>query len=101
SDYLPIASSASLDAGASLTLTGPNGAKQIPLSGDDRTTLSGSGNYLSPGTYTVTGNGGTSVGKINASITIPPLPNLTSPNPNATPLVDRANGLTFTWTGGG
>ena len=100
-DYLPIASASLLDAGANLTITGPNGSTQIPLSGDNRTTLSGAGSYLAPGaSYTIAGNGGNDVGRFSTSITFPRVPNLTSPNPNSPATVTRANGLTFTWPAG-
>jgi uncharacterized protein (TIGR03437 family) len=92
----------SLDAGPGIKVTGPNGSQTIPTNGG-QVTLSGAGTFLSPGAYTVTGTGGADVGSFTAPLTIPTPPTLTSPTtgPSGPPVpVTRANGITFTWTGG-
>jgi hypothetical protein len=94
-----------LDAGPSIKVTGPNGSQTIPANGQGQATLTdgAGGNFLSPGAYTVTGTGGANVGSFSAPYTIPTPPILTSPTtgPSGPPVpVNRANGITFTWTGG-
>jgi uncharacterized protein (TIGR03437 family) len=107
-----------LDAGAQLTLTGPNGTKtltrnatgtysvdlgtsiSIPgLTLPPGVTLPGSGpGYLDPGTYTVTGPGGSNVGSFTARVTVPtPL----TTNLDSITTVSRGASLGITWTGGG
>jgi hypothetical protein len=99
-----------LDAGARLTLNGPNASNMaIPRQSDNSylatlysTGLLGSGATGSPtlaaGTYTVAGTGGADVGPFSASITLPGdfvWSNQSSiPNP-----IPRASPLTVTWTG--
>jgi uncharacterized protein (TIGR03437 family) len=88
-----------LDAGSSFTVKGPNGS--VPITGNPgefSATLSGTGSFLVPGSYTVTGSGGADVGPFSATITVPRLPTLASPANNTT--VTRSDGLTVTWTGG-
>ncbi|MBS1858344.1 MAG: hypothetical protein JST11_23440, partial [Acidobacteria bacterium] len=64
--------------------------------------ISADGSYLSPGDYSVGTTGGADAPKFSAQITIPAMPVLTSPAPDAPKptLVTRSNGLTVTWTGG-
>jgi hypothetical protein len=88
-----------LDGGSSITVRGPNGTVNVPYNNGNNTTISATGNFLVPGSYTVTGAGGRDVGPFSVTATIPPLPTLTSPA-NANTVI-RNNGLTFTWTGGG
>jgi uncharacterized protein (TIGR03437 family) len=89
------------DAGASFTVTGPNGSKVLPGSpGEFSAMLSGPGTYLSPGAYTLAGSGGADIGAFSVAFTIPTPPTLTSPSPTNHPAVTRANGMTVTWTGG-
>jgi uncharacterized protein (TIGR03437 family) len=99
---LPIATLAGLNAGPRITVKGPNGSQDVGSGGTYRATVSASGNFFSPGTYTVSAPGGTDVPAFNASITIPALPTMTSPPPDsATPFsVTRSSGLTVTWSGG-
>jgi uncharacterized protein (TIGR03437 family) len=89
--------------GGQVTLQGPNGSKTTPSSGGDFSAeLSASGNFLSPGQYTVNVSAGKDVGASIASITIPLMPTMTSPPPDAAApfVVTRANGLAVTWSGG-
>jgi uncharacterized protein (TIGR03437 family) len=99
----PFAGETSLDAGAQLTITGPGGAKSIAGGGGSyKGLLSGSGAYLVPGTYTVTGAGGANVPAFTATMTIPQMPVMTSPPPDSVnpTAVTRSSGMTITWSGG-
>jgi uncharacterized protein (TIGR03437 family) len=92
-----------LDAGAQLTLQGPNGTKTANSGdGEYRTVLSNNGTYFSPGVLTTSLPGGRDVSKFTMSLTLPALPTLTSPPPDSASgfSVTRANGMTVTWTGG-
>jgi uncharacterized protein (TIGR03437 family) len=86
-----------LDAGAMISLKGPNGTVSIPDNGQ-QTTIDGKGAFLVPGTYTLTGTGGKDIGPFTANFTILATPTLASPTNNST--ATRANGLTVSWTGG-
>jgi hypothetical protein len=111
-----------LDAGSSLMLAGPMGTKQIDRVdvGVYRASLSGSfpsfltadpkalaaesvnqglPGYLEPGTYTVSGPGGSDVGPFTASLVIPDALNWT--NRDAITSVPRSRDLSVTWAGGG
>jgi uncharacterized protein (TIGR03437 family) len=89
------------DAGANLTVTGPNGSRVLAAGpGQSAVTISPTATYLSPGAYTVTGSGGADIGAFSAAFTVPTPPTLTSPSPTNHPAVTRANGMTVTWTGG-
>ncbi|HYP08073.1 MAG TPA: hypothetical protein VER03_17710 [Bryobacteraceae bacterium] len=106
-----------LDAGASLTITGPNGTKQLERisPGIYSATLASSINipgvpnipglpgsggppFLDPGSYTITGPGGSTVGAFSARLTLPTLLNWT--NMAAVNQVTRSAGQTVTWSGG-
>ena len=99
----PFAGIVPLNAGAQITVQGPNGSKAIPFAaGSFQGTLSAAGNFFGPGTLTLNVPGGSDVPAFTASLTVPAMPVMTSPQPdtqNAT-TVTRANGLTVTWTGG-
>jgi uncharacterized protein (TIGR03437 family) len=98
----PLTDLTGLEAGQ-ITVQGPNGSKTTGSNGGQfQMTLSDTGNYLSPGTYTVNISGASGVAASTASITIPAMPVMTSPAPDtATPVaVTRANGLPVTWSGG-
>jgi uncharacterized protein (TIGR03437 family) len=103
-----------LDAGKELTVTGPKGNSipmprfdaddkkgpyvgllggSIPLEGAQSLPL-----FLDGGTYTITGPGGKDVGPFRATINIPPAMQWT--NRDRILQVDRAAGLTLTWSGG-
>jgi hypothetical protein len=96
------------DAGPSLAVTGPNGGRTI----DRRTLLPGNylyagvfgdgtpGNYLDAGQYTVTSPGGPDVGAFSASIDVPSPAFVVTNSPASLVAVDRAQGLTITWTRG-
>ena len=114
---------AGLDAGASLTVNGPKGSKTLTktagtIPGVYSAVLSSgtpgipgipglpglpggggsSGDYLDPGSYTITGPGGTDVGAFSARLTVPSL--LTWSNQDAINDVTRSQGVTVNWTGG-
>ena len=100
-----------LDAGAQLTLNGPNASNTpVPVQADKSflatlysTGLQGSGVIGSPtlaaGTYTVAGAGGADVGAFSASVTLPGDFAWTDQSAIANP-IPRASPLTVTWTGG-
>jgi uncharacterized protein (TIGR03437 family) len=101
-----------LDAGAFLTLTGPNGEKRLDkieagsiigyggtLGGGIALPGGPAGEelYLVPGTYGVTGAGGGQVGSFQASLTIPQEFDWTNRDIST---IERAQGVELTWTGG-
>ncbi|MGB7760845.1 MAG: hypothetical protein WBL61_13510 [Bryobacteraceae bacterium] len=100
-----------LDAGAQLTLNGPNASNMpVPRQTNDSyldtlysTGLQGVGATGSPtlaaGTYTVAGTGGANVGAFSASVTLPGDFVWTNQSAIANP-IPRASPLTVTWTGG-
>jgi len=100
-----------LDAGAQVTLNGPNASNTvIPRQSDGSygatlysTGLSGVGATGSPtlaqGTYTLAGTGGADVGAFSASVNLPGDFVWTNENSLANP-IPRASPLTLTWTGG-
>ena len=103
--------SQTLDAGAQLTLNGPN-ASQMPVPRQpDKSyfaTLYSTGVLgvgatgsptLSAGTYTLSGAGGTDVGAFSASATLPGDFSWTNQNLISSPIV-RSSPLTVTWSGG-
>jgi uncharacterized protein (TIGR03437 family) len=94
-----------LDAGPSLTVTGPSGTKTLTAVGNTvglySATLggvSGAPLFLVPGNYLITGPGGKDVGPISTNITLPPT--LTWTNAAGITTVNRAAGQLITWTGG-
>jgi uncharacterized protein (TIGR03437 family) len=92
-----------LDAGPQLTVQGPNGTKNVPGShGTYNGTISTNGSYLVAGSYIVSVPGGADVAKFSVPVTIPAMPTMTFPAPDAKSptAVTRADGLTVTWTGG-
>ncbi len=104
--YNPLAGLAyqSLDAGT-VSVSGPNGARTLNKSESGgllgySLTLGNAtpGNYLDQGTYTTTGTGGSGVGAFSAQLTLPP--ELVWTNQSSITAVNRANGVTVTWTGG-
>jgi uncharacterized protein (TIGR03437 family) len=102
---------APLDLGSPLLLTGPNGMKTLTasfnapfsvrsgqLGGFITNNILPNSLYLSPGSYTVTGMGGTGVGPFSTNFTIPEPLNWT--NQSSLGIVPRTQPLTLNWTGG-
>jgi hypothetical protein len=90
-----------LDAGSSFTVNGPNGSMTVAgTPGQTAATLSDGGNFLVPGSYTVSGTGGNDVGPFSGTITFPTSPTLLSPLSAVGLIVTRSSGMTVTWTGG-
>jgi len=102
-----------LDAGPSLTVSGPAGARQLSrvgqakgvymgqLGGGTPNPLGGGSAtppFLEPGSYTVTGTGGADVGAFTARITLPSPLNWT--NQSSISTVNRSQGVNVTWSGG-
>ena len=91
-----------LDAG-SVTLTAPAGpaitlALQLGIKGNYGATLA-AGVIPSGGTFTFNGSGGADVGPFTSTVTIAN-PNFKWTNPSAAAIIDRTQGLLYTWTGG-
>jgi len=89
-----------LDAGASLTLTG-SATKVMPkdpASGGYQTN-SGLETYLTSGTWTITGSGGTEVGAIRAPVNVTSLVTWTNAAQYDNQTIQRG-ALTITWSGG-
>jgi uncharacterized protein (TIGR03437 family) len=99
----PFALLADLDSGPNISITGSNGTQMVTEMNEVyQGTLSANGSFLTPGNYTITSAGSTSIGPINAPLTIPaqpmfPLATASTPTSVA---ITRANGFTVTWTGG-
>jgi hypothetical protein len=93
-----------LDAGPSLTVSGPGGPRTLAKLALTTVAYAGTlgdgtpGNYLDPGTYSAAGAGGADVGAFTANVDLGPL--LVWTNRSEATSVDRAAGLTVTWTGG-
>jgi len=100
---VPTFSFQSLDAGASLGLTGPAGPKTLNrFVGGGITsytsTFDMTGSYLNAGQYTLTGPGGPDVGSFNASLTL--AQPLVWTDQTTITTVNRSAGVTVNWTGG-
>lgn len=93
-----ISAASPLDAGSTFSVTGPNGSVNLPVGSGSLTAFNMTGAFLTSGNYTATGTGGADVGPVNAPVTLPAFPKLTSPVNNGS--ATRANGMTVTWTGG-
>lgn len=103
-----------LDAGAQLTLNGPNASnkaltQQPAGSFDYSLTLysSGVGGFggsgsptLTQGTYTISGTGGADIGAFSATVDFPGSFTWTNQDSISDP-IPRSSGLNITWTGGG
>lgn len=87
-----------LEAGP-IQLAGPNGQMAFGEQGPGyyQAGISSSGG-VPPGTYTITGSGGTDIGTFTASINFQSP--LTLTNQNALANIDRTQDTTITWTGG-
>ncbi len=93
----------SLDAGASIGVSGPGGSKTLAKSTAGgfigySASFDQTGSYLVAGNYAITGPGGPDVGSFTANLTLPPP--LTWTNQSSITTVDRSRGVTVTWTGG-
>jgi hypothetical protein len=96
-----------MDAGSTITMSGPNGPKQIapvpppfPADVGNYGAVLGESNglYLTPGSsYTLTGQGGKNVGAFTAALEMPQT--LTWTNQSSIGNITRANGVTVTWSG--
>jgi len=100
-----------LDAGAQLTLNGPNASnKAVPRNTDKSYNLSlfSSSSFggstgtptIAEGTYTIAGTGGADVGAFNASVGVPGSFSWTNENSLANP-IPRSSNMNIAWTGGG
>ncbi len=100
----PIESFRPLDIGPQLTIQAANGTKSAASNGLGRyaAVLSPDGSYFTTGSMNVSSQGGTDAPAFSLTITIPNLPKLTSPQPDATSpaTVIRGNGFPVNWTGG-
>lgn len=86
-----------LDAGPSLTITGPVGTQTLTQNstGSYPSVLLPSGSWINAGAYTVSnGSGGANVAAFNGGLTLPAPISFT----NAPATIDRAQPLTLTWT---
>ena len=94
--------SSSLDAGSGLSFVGPLGAYTITrISNGQYQTSLGSGftsAEIPTGTYTISGSGGQDVPPFSASLNV--TSSLSWTNKSSLAIVDRAEPLTFTWSGG-
>jgi hypothetical protein len=93
-----------LDAGPSISLSGPNGNKQLPnfvTPGNYLALLSQPPGplFISPGTFTFTGTGGADVGALTATSIVGPRVKWLNEADIPTP-VSRSQDLTVTWSGG-
>jgi hypothetical protein len=75
-----------------LTVTGPNGARQLnrdsngnysAFLGGARESGGSTAAYLTPGSYTLAGAGGSDIGSFQAQFTVPSAPQWTNRDPNA------------------
>jgi hypothetical protein len=94
--------SAGLDAGASLMLTGAAGALTLTESSKGQYRISSGPSIAGPniplGTYTISGTGGKDVGAFSGTVTV--ASHLALSNKSSLANVDRTQPLTVTWTGG-
>jgi uncharacterized protein (TIGR03437 family) len=93
----------SLDAGPSISITGPNGSRQLARPNYSAQLGGGSGAnaqplFLNAGAYTVSGPGGADVGPFSQIFNIPQP--LTWTNQGDIRAVDRSDGLEVAWAGG-
>jgi uncharacterized protein (TIGR03437 family) len=87
-----------LEGGSPITIAGPAGVRTLASSGPVGLFDAG-GNFIRPGQFTVTAPAGAEVGAYAAGVTFVE-PILQWANQSSLPAVDRAAGVTVTWTGG-
>jgi hypothetical protein len=91
-----------LDAGPFIDVKGPGGTDQklTPVQGftGDYISTNGITSFLTPGAWTASGTGGADVGAFSVGITV--ANPITWTNEASINTVDRASGVTVTWTGG-
>ena len=92
-----------LDAGSSIGVSGPGGAKMMSRQTFGNiigyfAQFDSTGTYLAAGQYSITGTGGPDVGGFSVQLTLPSP--LTWTNQSTTTSVTRSSGVTVTWTGG-
>jgi hypothetical protein len=99
---LPGSSSKGLDAGGSLSLSGPAGSLALTGEGVGQYQAafgsSSAGPNIPPGTYTLKGSGGKDVPAFTATLNI--VQNVQWTNKSAVSTIDRSQPLTITWSGG-
>jgi len=112
---MPSGSSTSLDAGASITVAGPGGARGLSYSDASAKTapyfgllgangalaatgLTSNPLFLSAGAYTVSGSGGKDVGPFSVPLTVSS--GASWLNRDQISIIDRTVGLTINWSGG-
>lgn len=87
-----------LDAGANMTVTGPNGTRTASEGGTgsySATVGTSSAEYITPGSYTVSnGGGGAGMGAFNLALSLPSPITFT----NFPAVINRSQNLTLTWT---
>jgi hypothetical protein len=99
--FVPRTSGRGLDAGTTLTLTGPFGSGVLKsyVKGEYEADLGpGFGSTLPPGTYQITGKGGADIPSFTASFTV--ATSIVWSNKTAVSTIDRTQPLTVTWSGG-
>lgn len=84
-----------MDAGAALTVNGPNGSREPTRDASGSYSALLGGAYLTPGGYTLTAAGGADVGRFDVPFVVPPAPVWTNKNPAA---YARSFSPTFNWT---
>lgn len=93
-----------LDAGATLTLKGPNGTtRTIAKSGVEFSANLGDtspGNFLDAGAYTLSGTGGADIPAFTGAFSIPQFTWTNKPSSSNSININRSQGVTVTWTGG-
>jgi uncharacterized protein (TIGR03437 family) len=98
SNNVPFTGGVPLDAGSSVTVSGPKGSATVSVNAPKTAPFNNAGTFLVPGNYTFSGTGGNDVGPFSGSFVLPPPATMSSPvNGGA---ATRASGLPVTWSGG-
>jgi uncharacterized protein (TIGR03437 family) len=95
---IPNITSTPLDAGPSVSVSGPNGLQIATLFQPGLYTATVPNTYMAPGRYTFTGRGGRDVGSFSGTLDVSP--ELIWTNVDAATVVTRSGGITVQWTGG-